>query len=44
LVIADLPADLLEQVRRYPMRYFLPNRRPEIYSQPGAAISNIGSR
>jgi N-carbamoylputrescine amidase len=44
LVIEDLPADLLEQVRRHPMRYFLPNRRAEIYCQPGITISNIESR
>jgi predicted amidohydrolase len=43
-LIADLPARLLEQVRRHPMRYFLPHRRPKIYSQPGVSISNIESQ
>jgi len=31
LVIADLKASTLESVRNHPMRYFLPNRKPEIY-------------
>ncbi len=31
LILADLHAEVLEKVRRHPMRYFLPNRRPEIY-------------
>jgi predicted amidohydrolase len=31
LLLADLNADLLSAVRSHPMRYFLPNRRPDIY-------------
>jgi N-carbamoylputrescine amidase len=31
-IIADLKADRLNAVRGHRMRYFLPNRRPEIYS------------
>ena len=31
VVIADLKADTLEAVRSHRMRYFLPNRRPELY-------------
>ena len=31
LLIADLKADDLSHVRNHRMRYFLPNRRPEIY-------------
>jgi len=31
MVVADLRAEVLEKVRNNKMRYFLPNRRPEIY-------------
>ena len=31
IAIADLKADTLEAVRGHRMRYFLPNRRPEMY-------------
>jgi predicted amidohydrolase len=31
ILFADLTSEALAQVRRHPMRYFLPNRRPEIY-------------
>ena len=31
MIIADLKADALEAVRGHRMRYFLPNRRPEVY-------------
>jgi len=31
IVVADLKADELEKVRGHHMRYFLPNRRPELY-------------
>ncbi|MCP4624441.1 MAG: nitrilase [bacterium] len=31
VIFADLKADTLEAVRNHRMRYFLPNRRPEIY-------------
>lgn len=31
LLLADLKSADLAQVRQHPMRYFLPNRRPEIY-------------
>jgi N-carbamoylputrescine amidase len=31
ILFADLTSDALSHVRRHPMRYFLPNRRPEIY-------------
>jgi N-carbamoylputrescine amidase len=31
MIIADLKADDLEAVRGHRMRYFLPNRRPELY-------------
>lgn len=34
LMIADLKAKDLSYVREHRMRYFLPNRRPEIYSSP----------
>ncbi|MFH0730740.1 MAG: nitrilase-related carbon-nitrogen hydrolase [Pseudomonadota bacterium] len=32
ILFADLKSDVLAHVRRHPMRYFLPNRRPEIYA------------
>ena len=32
MVVADLKAGELEKVRGHRMRYFLPNRRPELYS------------
>ena len=31
MLIADLMAEDLSEVRDHKMRYFLPNRRPEIY-------------
>jgi len=31
LLVLDLKKNALEGVRRHPMRYFLPNRRPELY-------------
>ena len=31
MVVADLKADELEKVRSHRMRYFLPNRRPDLY-------------
>jgi predicted amidohydrolase len=31
LLLADLEADVLNQVRNHPMRYFFPNRRTDIY-------------
>jgi len=31
LLVADLEASDLDNVRGHPMRYFLPNRRPELY-------------
>lgn len=31
LLLVDLNADMLAQVREHPMRYFLPHRRPELY-------------
>jgi N-carbamoylputrescine amidase len=31
LIVADLKADKLEKVRGHRMRYFLPNRRPNLY-------------
>jgi len=31
MIIADLKSDALEAVRGHRMRYFLPNRRPELY-------------
>ena len=31
IIIADLKREALEQVRHHDMRYFLPNRRPDIY-------------
>jgi N-carbamoylputrescine amidase len=31
IVVADLKADELKKVRGHRMRYFLPNRRPELY-------------
>ena len=31
LLIADLTADAIKKVRSHKMRYFLPNRRPEVY-------------
>ena len=33
MMVADLTADQLRHVRSHRMRYFLPNRRPGIYSQ-----------
>jgi N-carbamoylputrescine amidase len=32
MIVADLKADVLAAVRGHRMRYFLPNRRPELYS------------
>jgi hypothetical protein len=32
LMIIDLKADSLKSVREHRMKYFLPNRRPEIYT------------
>lgn len=32
ILFADLKAEALTRVRRHPMRYFLPNRRPEVYA------------
>jgi N-carbamoylputrescine amidase len=31
MIIADLKAETLQNIRHHKMRYFLPNRRPEIY-------------
>lgn len=31
LLIVDLKADLLEDIRSHRMKYFLPNRRPDVY-------------
>jgi N-carbamoylputrescine amidase len=31
LLLATLDAELLAAVRRHPMRYFLPHRRPDLY-------------
>ncbi|UCE53999.1 MAG: nitrilase [Desulfobacterales bacterium] len=31
IIVADLTSDDLKRVRQHQMRYFLPNRRPEIY-------------
>ena len=33
LVVADLSAGELKRVRNHPMRYFLPNRRPDLYGR-----------
>ncbi|MFZ5562478.1 MAG: nitrilase-related carbon-nitrogen hydrolase [Thermodesulfobacteriota bacterium] len=35
MIIADLSAAMLETVRRHPMRYFLPGRRPDLYGSSG---------
>jgi N-carbamoylputrescine amidase len=32
LLVAELKSETLAHVRHHPMRYFLPNRRPEIYT------------
>ena len=32
VLVVDLKSDTLEAVRGHRMRYFLPNRRPEMYS------------
>jgi len=32
LLVAELKSETLAHVRHHPMRYFLPNRRPEIYA------------
>jgi len=32
VIVADLKAKDLSRVRNHRMRYFLPNRRPELYS------------
>jgi len=34
LLVADLESGRLAAVRSHPMRYFLPNRRPDIYHRP----------
>jgi N-carbamoylputrescine amidase len=31
MIVADLKAEELEKVRGHRMRYFLPNRRPDLY-------------
>jgi predicted amidohydrolase len=33
LMIVDLKSEMLDSVRNHKMRYFLPNRRPEIYKE-----------
>jgi len=33
LLLADLKAGFLQEVRKHRMRYFLPNRRPELYGE-----------
>ena len=33
LLVADLKAETFDHVRSHPMRYFFPNRRPELYDQ-----------
>lgn len=33
ILIADLSADVLSTIRNHKMRYFLPNRRPEMYGK-----------
>jgi predicted amidohydrolase len=33
MLVVDLQAAELEKVRRHPMRYFFPNRRPELYTK-----------
>jgi len=35
LLMADLSSEAFETVRNHPMRYFLPNRRPELYPEDG---------
>jgi N-carbamoylputrescine amidase len=33
MIVAELTADQINHVRSHRMRYFLPNRRPALYSQ-----------
>jgi len=40
LLIVDLTSEDLKRVREHRMRYFLPNRRPEIYG-PETVINNF---
>jgi N-carbamoylputrescine amidase len=35
LLVADLTSEAFETVRNHPMRFFLPNRRPELYPKDG---------
>lgn len=36
MLLADLQATLIEEVRNHPMRHFFPHRRPELYGTPEA--------
>ncbi len=38
MLVADLTADALAAVRNHPMRYFFPNRRPQLYA---ACLGNL---
>jgi N-carbamoylputrescine amidase len=40
MVVTDLNAGELEKVRGHRMRYFLPNRRPDLYQRPAAILKN----
>jgi N-carbamoylputrescine amidase len=40
MVVTDRNAGALEKVRGHRMRYFLPNRRPDLYQRPAAILKN----
>jgi predicted amidohydrolase len=42
LLVADLQAADLEAVRSHPMRYFFPNRRPDLYTTPAPGREGKG--
>jgi predicted amidohydrolase len=36
MLMVDLPSDEIEEIRKHKMAYFIPNRRPELYSELSA--------
>ncbi len=38
MIVADLKSDTLARVRNHKMRFFLPNRRPELYQTCGVSV------
>jgi N-carbamoylputrescine amidase len=38
LMLVDLKAGFLNEVRKHRMRYFLPHRRPELYTEISSSV------